>query len=234
MLFVRSFLYWLVLTISTMLFSILLIPLYLMPFYVRIRMDKAWIHINLSALKYLCKLDYEVEGLENLPEKNAIFLAKHQSAWETIAFQAFLPPLSWILKQELLRIPFFGWGLACMEPVAINRKAGRQALSHMIKQGSTRLQQGRWLMIFPEGTRTAPGKKAIYHPGAGLLAQKTQSPIIPIAHNAGLYWPRRGFIKYPGIIKVVIGPCMDTSGMKAKEIVKMAEEWIEDKVAEIS
>lgn len=227
MLFLRSIVYWLILVLSTLIGAIVLVCFFPTPFKYRLLIDKAWIRINLLALKTICRLDYQVTGLENLPDTSAIFLSKHQSAWETIAFQEFLPPLSWVLKRELLWIPFFGWGLACMEPIAIDRKAGRKAMGKMIEQGSKRLAQDRWLMIFPEGTRTPPKQKGHYHTGGGLLARKTGSPIIPIAHNAGLYWPRRGLIKHPGTIQVIIGPCMPTTDMTAKQITQMAEDWIE-------
>jgi 1-acyl-sn-glycerol-3-phosphate acyltransferase len=185
-------------------------------------------------LKITCGLDWRVEGLENIPPGNAIILCKHQSAFETMALQRIFPPQVWLLKRELLWIPFFGWGLAMLEPIAIDRKAGRESLNKLVAQGIKRLTAGRWVVIFPEGTRVAPGEEKRYALGGASLAERSGYPVVPVAHNAGEYWPKHGFIKRPGTIRVAIGPVIDSRGRSAADINALAKEWIEAKVREIS
>lgn len=144
------------------------------------------------------------------------------------------PPQVWILKRELLWVPFFGWGLALMKPIAIDRKAGRRAVTQIIEQGRERLQQGLWIVFFPEGTRVAPGAKVRYKMGGALLAEAVRYPIVPVTHNAGEHWRRKGFIKYPGTIKMRIGPAIDTSELDAAQINQITQEWIETNLAELS
>ena len=139
-----------------------------------------------------------------------------------------------MLKRELLWIPFFGWGLAMLEPIAIDRKAGRKALQQLIAIGSKRLARGRWVVIFPEGTRVAPGEKGRYAPGGAMLAARNACPVVPVAHNAGEFWPRHGFIKHPGTIRIIIGPSIDTRNRSAQEINAQVEQWIESTMATIS
>ena len=182
-------------------------------------------------LRLSCGLDYEVRGLENLPENTAVVLAKHQSAMETIATQQFLPRQTWVIKRELLWIPLFGWGLAMTRPVAIDRTAGSQALNEIIEKGTRRLEQGLWVIIFPEGTRMAPGERGRYGIGGAMLAAKSGYPVIPLAHNAGEFWPRQGFRKRSGRAIFSIGPMIKTRGKSASQINAEAEEWIEAEVA---
>jgi 1-acyl-sn-glycerol-3-phosphate acyltransferase len=160
-----------------------------------------------------------------------VILAKHQSAWETIAFQQIFPPQTWVLKRELLWIPLFGWALALLRPIAIDRGAGRVAIEQVIEQGRERLQSGIWVVVFPEGTRVAPGTRRRYGIGGAALAAASGYPVVPVAHNAGSFWPRRGFRKRPGMIRVVIGPVIDSHGKTAEEIRRQAEEWIENTMA---
>ena len=186
-------------------------------------------------LRTICGLDYRISGLENLPTDNCIIASKHQSAWETIALRGILPPRqSWVLKRELLRIPFFGWALAAAQPIAIDRKAGKNAARQIIEQGVKALQQGVFVVIFPEGTRVAPGERKKYGIGAGLLAEHSGYPVLPIAHDAGVYWRRRGILKRPGTIQVVIGPLIETNGLKAVEINRRIEDWIEAQMASLA
>jgi 1-acyl-sn-glycerol-3-phosphate acyltransferase len=179
-------------------------------------------------LKLTCRLDFRIEGQENIPaEGTALILAKHQSAWETIAMQTIFPPQTWVLKRNLLLIPIFGWGLAMTRPIAIDRTAGKKALKQVIEQGINRLQRGLWVVIFPEGTRTAPGQQKRYAIGGAMLAQKSGYPVVPVCHNAGEFWPKQGFVKKPGTITLVIGEAFDPSQMKAADINARVEEWIE-------
>jgi 1-acyl-sn-glycerol-3-phosphate acyltransferase len=193
-----------------------------------------WGTWNLGALRVLCGLNVRFRGAENLPSEAVIVLCKHQSAWETLALRKFLPPQqTWVLKRELMWVPFFGWALAPYRPIAIDRKAGRQAIKQLLDQGKRWLAAGRWIVIFPEGTRVAPGERAPYAIGGAMLAERTGRPILPIAHNAGVFWPRRSIVKFPGVVDLVIGPLIPTAGRKAQEINAEVERWIEDTVASL-
>lgn len=200
--------------------------LYFTPFKFRYFHMTRWAWFVVRWLKLTCNLDMRVEGQENIPEGAAIVLANHQSAWETIALQMVLPPQTWVLKRELLWLPVFGWGLAMMRPVAIDRSAGKKALKQVIEQGKDRLGRGQWLIIFPEGTRTAPGEQKRYAIGGAMLAEKSGYPVVPVCHNAGEFWGKGKFTKRPGTITVVIGPTIDTHGKRASEINDQAEKWI--------
>lgn len=193
-----------------------------------------WGEVNLWLLRVICRLDYEVLGMENLPDHACIVMAKHQSTWETIALRGILrPDQSWILKEELTRIPVFGRGLRLARSIAIDRSAGRRAVLKVVEQGRERLAEGRCVIVFPEGTRTAPGERRKYGVGGGILAEKTGVAVIPIAHNAGVYWRRRGVKKYPGTIRVVIGEAIPSTGRKASQIMEDVESWIEDRQLEL-
>ena len=181
-----------------------------------------------------CGIHYEVVGRENIPATNAIVLCKHQSAWETLVLPLCLPPLAFVIKRELLWIPFFGWGLALMEPIAIDRGVRRKAIYQLLAQGRERLEAGRWVVVFPEGTRVSAGSKGTYSLGGALLAQRTGYPVVPVAHNAGEYWPRRRFLKRPGTIQLTFGPVIESTGKSAAEINALAESWIEKTVGEMS
>jgi 1-acyl-sn-glycerol-3-phosphate acyltransferase len=207
---------------------------YLAPFNWRYFYMTRWAWFVLRWLKLTCNLDMQIEGKENIPQSAAIVLAKHQSAWETIAMQTFLPPQTWVLKRELMWIPIFGWGLAMMLPVAIDRKAGKRALKQVITQGTVRLKRGLWLIIFPEGTRTSPGEKKRYAIGGAMLAEKSGFPVVPICHNAGEFWGKGEFVKRPGTIRVVIGQTIPVEGKRANQINDEAEEWIESTYLKIT
>ncbi|MBI3774539.1 MAG: 1-acyl-sn-glycerol-3-phosphate acyltransferase [Gammaproteobacteria bacterium] len=203
------------------------------PFRVRYAFISQWARVTLWWLAITCNLRFEVEGRDNIPGSTAIIFCKHQSAWETLALQLIFPPQVWLMKRELLWIPFFGWGLALLEPIAINRAQGSKAIRQLVVQGTARLRAGRWVVIFPEGTRVAPGERGTYHKGGALLAEKSACSVVPVAHNAGEYWPRHGFMKKPGTIRVVIGPAIATTGRKAAEINALAEQWIEAQMQRI-
>jgi 1-acyl-sn-glycerol-3-phosphate acyltransferase len=175
-----------------------------------------------------------VEGWENVPAEPAIVMSKHQSAWETIFLEARLPDQCWIVKRELLWLPFVGWGLMAIRCIAIDRSSGMNAREQVVQQGRQRLQEGHWVTIFPEGTRVAPGKRGRYGIGGALLATRTGAPILPIAHNAGEFWPRYAFRKRAGCVKVVVGPLIRTEGRDAISVNQELERWIEDRMREIS
>ena len=193
----------------------------------------SWAKLVIKALKVICKLDYQVTGLENIKD-NGVIYCKHQSAWETFALQVFFSEQCWVLKRELFWIPLFGWALYLTQPIAIDRSKKSKAFKQIIKQGTERLKSGRWVVIFPEGTRTAPGEKRKFMVGGALLAHKSHYPITPVAHNAGEYWKRNAFIKYPGTIQVRIGKPIDSTSMSAKELNQVAETWIEQQMDEIT
>ncbi len=196
--------------------------------------DSFWSRINLWGLSKICGLNYRVTGTENIPQDTCIVLAKHQSAWETIALVSLIPGLkSWVLKRELLYVPVFGWIMWYYKPIAIDRKAGKKAIDQIIDQGTERLEIGCKIIIFPEGTRVAPGERKRYGIGGALLAEHSGRPILPIAHNAGVFWRRRELRKYPGTIDVVIGPLIETKGLSASEINQKTEAWIESTMQQL-
>lgn len=179
----------------------------------------------------------KVIGLENMPQEPCVILSKHQSAWETMTLQDYVPAGAYcvfVLKKELLRIPLMGWGLAAMKMISIDRAAGKDALEQVVTQGRERLQQGYYVIIFPEGTRVAPGQKKRYKPGGAYLATHVGCKVVPVAHNAGELWPRQAFLKKPGTITVSIGPAFDATGMTEIEVNRRAEEWIEGEMHRLS
>ena len=193
-----------------------------------------WCRIVLFWLDFTCKIKHQVSGLENIPDQPVVVLSKHQSTWETLTLARLFSPQVWVLKRELLLIPFFGWGLAMLRPIAIDRQARRAAMKQIIAQGTSRLNAGCNVVVFPEGTRVQAGKRKRYGLGGILLAQQAGYPIVPVAHNAGLFWPRRAFLKRPGTIQLVIGKPLDSTQYTADELKALVENWIEDRVQELT
>jgi 1-acyl-sn-glycerol-3-phosphate acyltransferase len=187
----------------------------------------------LYLLKILCRLDYVVEGAEHLDRDNCVVLQKHSSSWETIAQFRIFPLQTWVLKRELLWAPILGWVIRGYRPIAIDRKAGRAAVEQVIAQGQARLEQGYWVMIFPEGTRVAAGQVRRFGLSGALLAIAAGRAIIPVAHNAGEFWPRRAWLKRPGTIRVIIGAPIETVGRDPKDLTNEVQQWIETTVAAI-
>jgi 1-acyl-sn-glycerol-3-phosphate acyltransferase len=181
-----------------------------------------------------CGIRHEVHGWENVPKGPAIIMSKHQSAWETLFIESRFPDQCWIVKRELLWLPFVGWGLMAIRCIAINRSSGNTAREQIVQQGAERLKEGIWVTIFPEGTRVAPGKRGRYGIGGALLATRAGAPILPIAHNAGEFWPRYAFRKKAGVVKVVIGPPIETAGRDALSVHNQVEAWIEEQMRAIS
>jgi len=230
----RSIFYALLQIIITLPYALIVFASFPLAPLSRYRVTSGWAHIMLFLTRVICGVRYRVLGMENIPKTPSIVLSKHQSAWETLAFQQIFPPQVWVLKKELLRIPFFGWGLAMTSPIAISRSSGKAALRQIVQQGKDRLKQGLWIVIFPEGTRVAPGKKGKYGIGGAWLATRTGVSVVPVAHNAGELWGKNSFIKLPGTITVSIGAPIDPAGMKANELNARVEAWIELEVARIS
>jgi len=187
----------------------------------------------LWVLKWSCGLDYRVEG-EALPEGAHIALWKHSSSWETMAMMVLFPRQVCVLKRELLWIPVVGLGVRQMHAIAIDRKAGHTAVSQVVEQGKQRLAEGAWVMIFPEGTRMPIGETRRYGVSGTLLAQETGRLIVPVAHNAGFYWPRRGLMKKPGTVRVVIGRPFDPRGREVRAVNEEIQGWVEATVAQLT
>jgi len=204
-----------------------------LPFARRYAFTRSWAIVNLRWLEWTCGVRYRVIGRENLPAGPVVVLSKHQSTWETLVFQELFPPLVWVMKRELLWVPFFGWGLAMGRPIAIDRGAGRRAMEQMLKQGKQRLDDGLWVVIFPEGTRMNPGQRGRYRPGGALLAVQAGVPVLPVAHNAGELWGKRQFLKHRGTITVVIGEPLPTALQDPADVLKNAQDWIETAQARI-
>jgi 1-acyl-sn-glycerol-3-phosphate acyltransferase len=194
----------------------------------------AWAGVIMRALRALCGLDYSVSGREHLPSGGAVVLMKHSSTWETIAQILIFPRQSWVLKQELLRIPVFGWAVRNLKPIAIDRKGGATAVQQVLSQGQSRLAEGSCVMIFPEGTRMPVGQTRRYGLSGALLARTVGKPIVPVAHNAGFFWPRRGMLKRAGTVSVVIGAPITTEGREPREINDEVQRWIEAQVAQLA
>jgi len=199
-----------------------------LPFRGRFALAHVWARVILAVLRWTCRLDYRVEGRERLPPGNHIALIKHSSSWETIAQALLLPPHVWVLKRELIWIPFVGWGIRQLRAIAVDRGAGPAAVRDVIEQGKARLAEGEWIVIFPEGTRMPPGETRKYGISGALLAAESGRLIVPVAHDSGYYWPRRGLWKKPGTIRVIIGPAIVAAGRNPREVNAEAQSWIEE------
>jgi 1-acyl-sn-glycerol-3-phosphate acyltransferase len=234
MVWLRSLLFQIYFFASVCVASLSIFLCWFLPFNSRFAIAKAWGQSMLFVGKHLCGLDYVIEGRENIPDVPSIIMIKHTTVFETYAQLAIFPPQTWVLKHELKWIPFFGWGLAAMNPIAIDRGAGLHAVQQVVEQGKERLADGIWITIFPEGTRMPLGETKRYGISGALLAREAQVPILPVAHNAGDFWPRRGLKKEPGLIRVCIGPPIDPGDRSPRETNVVAQNWVEAKMREIS
>ncbi|RDI38380.1 lysophospholipid acyltransferase family protein [Aquicella lusitana] len=233
-LFIRSLIFSIYSVSTIMLYSFVCVLSLPFPLRYRHGLIRNYLRLYIYVLKKICHIDYQVEGLEHIPkDRNGIILSKHQSTWETFFLPIIFHDPAIILKRELLWLPFFGWGLAASDPIAINRSSKSNAMQQIIAKGKKCLDEGRWILVFPEGTRVPPGVVGNYKLGGARLAAATGYPVIPVAHNAGKFWPRRKFIKQPGTVRVVIGPLIESKGRTAEEILKLAKQWIEETVMRI-
>lgn len=230
MIFLRSLLFALALVLITPVYSIVALLSAPLPPLTRYLIISGWARMMLWAAGWLLGIRHSVEGLERLPAHPGIILSKHQSAWETLAFQVIFPPHVQVLKRELLWIPFFGWGLALMSPISIDRSRGIAALKRMAEQGAARLAQGFWIVLYPEGTRTKPRTQGKYHVGGAWLAVRLGAQVVPVAHNAGLFWGKNAFLKRPGEIRVVVGEPISPQGMTPEALNRKVETWIESQM----
>lgn len=220
--------------VVTPFFAVVALLTFPFPPLTRYRVISNWARVNIAAVRLLCGIRYRVIGREHIPREPCVILSKHQSAWETLAYQVIFPPQVWVIKRELLRIPFFGWGLAMLSPIAIDRGAAARALKQMLDQGRERLARGFSIVIFPEGTRVAPGQRKKYHPGGAWLSVQTGIPVVPVAHNAGQFWRRNAFLKYPGVITVSVGAPIKPGQMTPEALNQRVENWIESETQRIS
>ena len=231
---VRSALFLLLATLLTMPFGVLVSLAAALPMPVRYRIIAVWRVGFMALCRYVLGIRYQVIGRENIPAEPSVVLAKHQSAWETVGLQEIFPPLVFVLKKELLRLPFFGWGLAALKMISIDRAAAKDALKQVFDQGRDRLSAGYWVVIFPEGTRVAPGQTCRYKPGGAHLAVRAGVRVVPVAHDAGELWRRGALSISPGLITVSIGPPIDPAGKTAAKINALAAAWIEGEMRRLS
>jgi len=205
-----------------------------LPYRMQFAMARSWARSIFWLLERLCGLRYTVEGRERIPDGAHIVMSNHTSAWETIAQFLIFPPQVWVLKRELLWIPFVGWGLKLLRPIAIDRGAGHRAVNQVLEQGRSRLADGLWVIIFPEGTRVVAGETRKFGQSGALLAIASGKLLVPFSHNAGAFWPRRGVLKKPGTVRVVIGEPISPAGKTARDLTEEVRLAIEAGLATIA
>jgi 1-acyl-sn-glycerol-3-phosphate acyltransferase len=232
---IRSLLFTALFFVTTLAFGVVVLLTALLPLSIEQRyvIPRNWGLFETWLARVVCGIDYVVEGRENLPREPFVSLWKHSTAWETMAQMFVVPTASWLLKREVLWIPVVGWAVRTYWPIAIDRSAGHSAVNQVVRQGRERLAAGMGVIVYPEGTRVAPGQTRKYGVSGALLAIEAGAPVVPIAHNAGYFWRRRSLLKKPGTIYVVIGKPIDPDGLDAREINQRAQQWIEATIAEI-
>ncbi|MEM1263460.1 MAG: lysophospholipid acyltransferase family protein [Pseudomonadota bacterium] len=233
MLLARSLLFTTFMILSVGVYALVLLCLAPLPHRYRYQVAVAWVRLNLRMLRLLCGLKYEAIGTENIPTDACVVMLKHSSAMETLVELELFPVQTWALKRELMWLPLFGWAMHLLKPIAVHRGAGRSAVNQLVQNGAQRLREGVFVMIFPEGTRVAPGETGRYGVGGAALAVRSRVPVIPVAHNAGDYWPRRSWRKYPGTVRFVIGPPIATADREPREVTADVKAWIEANTDEI-
>jgi len=229
----RSLLFLLFQLVVTPFYAAVFLLMFWLPRVPRYMIARNWCRVNLYAVRALCGIRWTVIGSENIPSTPHVIMCKHSSTWETLALNLYFPPLSFVAKKELLRIPFFGWGFALSSPITIDRTAGRDAMTEMAAQGRARFAQGFWIVVYPEGTRIPVGTRARYKTGGARLAQALGVPVLPIAHNAGYLWPKGILGKKPGTITMSIGKPVATTGVELPALTSAIEAWIEGEVARL-
>lgn len=233
-LIVRSALFWLLQIVNTLVMGAPVIIGGLISFRVGYFFAVCWNRINVWGLRVICGVSWKVDGKENIPSKPCVVMAKHQSTWETYFLPTLFYPGVYVAKRSLLFIPIFGWALYVLKFIMIDRKSGRSAMSQMCEQAADRLARRRWIIVFPEGTRRPVAAEPNYRIGGAMIAQNVPSDVLPVALNAGEFWPRMGFIKWPGVITVSIGPVITSEGKTANEILAQTQAWIEGRMQEIT
>ena len=209
-------------------------PAPFLPLRSRYRLLNLYNHFIIAWFRLACGVRYELRGHERLPAGPCVILANHQSEWETVYLQLLHPPVCTVLKRELLNIPIFGWGLQLLHPIALDRSRPARAMKQVLTQGKARLDEGLSVLIFPEGTRVAPGSRRRYSKSGVVIACRAGVPVVPVAHNAGERWPGRHWVKRPGRLSLEVGAPIETRGRSADEVLVEVEAWIEARLAEIS
>ena len=231
----RSLLYALFLAVTVIPYAFACLLWSFLPLHQRYRLTVGWPRLAVWGARVICGIRWQVKGWENLPDGPAVLLSKHQSAWETLFFPAYMPrDLCFVYKRELHKVPFFGWGLALLRMIPIDRARGRDAFDQVVAQGKLRLAEGRWPILFPEGTRVAPGQTARFKMGGALLASRTGAVVIPVAVNSGECWRRNAFVKRPGLITVSIGPVIPSAGLTPEQLNEKVQTWIEDEMRRLN
>lgn len=219
--------------LATALASLLVVLAAILPIRLRFAIIRVWYNTFLSLCAVLVGMRYRIVGRENIPDQACVILAKHESAWETIALQQIFPPAVFVLKKSLMKIPLLGWAFAACRMISIDRSAGKDALRQVAVQGKACLRDGISVVVFPEGTRTPPGEHRRFKPGGAHLAVSAGATVVPVAHNAGEFWTKR-FAKSAGEITVSIGPAIDTKDKTAEEVTRLAEDWIQAEMRRIA
>lgn len=203
-----STIFWIILVSISILYTI--ISLFIAPLKIKLRhkIVTSWSYVFIYLAKFLCRVNYQVVGAENIVRTPCVIASNHQSMWETVAFNILFPPHVWIMKKELLKVPFFGWTIATLSPIAIDRKNRSGSVTQILSQGLNKIKNGFWIMLYPEGTRIAPGKKIVFKTGAGRIATTLKLPIIPVSHNAGYILPKHSFCFYPGTVTIIVAPAI--------------------------
>ncbi|HET9339881.1 MAG TPA: lysophospholipid acyltransferase family protein [Casimicrobiaceae bacterium] len=217
----------------TPLYAAVMLATFWLPRVPRYLIAAHWCRMSLVGVRWICGVRWRVEGLDRIPSTPHVVMSKHSSTWETLALNIWLPPLAFVAKQELLKLPFFGWGFALASPITIDRSAGRDAMEQMVEQGRERFAQGFWIVVYPEGTRIRAGTRGRYKTGGARLATALDVPILPVAHNAGWLWPKGTVAKRPGEIAIVFGAPIATRGKDPAALTAEVERWIEDEVARL-
>ncbi len=234
MLALRSVLFLLFQAVTVVPYGILCLLMAPLPLHVRYKVTTGWPRIVLWAARAICGIRWQVKGWDNLPNGPAVLLSKHQSTWETFFYVSYMPKeLCFVFKRELLWVPFFGWGIGLLKMIHIDRSQGRDAFESVVQQGQRKLDEGRWIIMFPEGTRIPRGRQGKYKSGGSRLAIRTAAPVIPMAVNSAACWPKRPWIKRPGLITVSIGPPIDSDGLSPDQLNTEVERWIEAEMRRI-
>lgn len=234
-LLIRSLIFTLIMCAFTPIWTCVCLISMPLPYNTFYHITTRWNAFIIWLAKVVCGIHYRVKGMENLPNAPAVLLCKHQSAWETIFLPTITPrPLIYVLKKELLRIPFFGWSLAMLGFIGIDRQLGMRAFRQVIQEGKKSLSSGKWIAMFPEGTRMPVGEQGEYKGGGTRLASSSKSVIIPVALNSGECWPKNSFIKTPGTITVSIGPAIYPDKQPHDALMAEVENWIETEMRVIS
>ncbi|MDX1901279.1 MAG: lysophospholipid acyltransferase family protein [Gammaproteobacteria bacterium] len=227
--FIRSLTFSISMVVFTVFYGMVCVASYPFPLRYRYKVVMVWTNTIVWLCKFICRINYTVEGLENIPkDRVGVVLSKHQSTWETCYLPDHFPNSAVIVKRELLWIPFFGWGMKATSPIAINRAEKSSAMEQVMRKGKKALAENRWIIVYPEGTRTTPGKPGKYHVGGARVAVAMGAPVVPVAHNAGYHWSKRKFMKRPGTIRIVIGKPIETIGKTPESVMEEAKNWIEE------